>query len=381
MKLNKRRKIILLMLHLQHGGIEKQTAIFVNELAKKYDVEVICIYSMNKKPAYEIDERVRIRYLIDGAPNKKEFLFALKRLRIPSIIKEGVKAQRILRLKKRLMIKEIKELNCDFVVSTRIEYAEMLSKYAPKDVVTITQEHLHDDSYKYIERLKNAIKNLDYLIALGPDSKKNYEKWFSENKKIKIVEISNMIDENFDEVSKLDGYTLISIGRMHPVKGFDDLLKIIKKVKEQIPNIKLNLLGGGEEFEKLKNEVIEMQLEQNVNMTGMIDSDKVNQYMLMSDIYVMTSFTECFPMVLLEASNCGLPLIAFDVPVGPKALILEEFNGYLIQNRDTEEMAKKIVYLLRNRSIMKKMGENSKKNVIQYLPDSIMKKWYSIFDK
>ncbi len=52
--------------------------------------------------------------------------------------------------------------------------------------------------------------------------------------------------------------------------------------------------------------------------------------MLNSDIYVMTSLTECFPMVLLEASSVGLPLISFDVPVGPKAIIQNGENGYLI---------------------------------------------------
>ena len=250
------------------------------------------------------------------------------------------------------MVEEIKNLDCDFVLSTRIEYAEMLSEYAPAGIITMTQEHLHDDSEKYVARLKNAIRNLDYLVALGPGSRENYEKWFSDNKKIKIVEIPNILEKNSDSISTLSGHTLVSTGRMHPVKGFDDLLKVVKKVSEKFPDVKLNLIGGGEEYDTLKEQAKEMKIDDIVNMPGMVSGEEVNKYMIKSDIYVMTSHTECFPMVLLEASACGLPLVAFDVPVGPKALIKEGYNGYLIKDRDIDKMADRIINLFENQEKM-----------------------------
>ncbi len=379
--MSQKKKIVILMLHLQHGGIERQTILFANELVNKYDVEIISVYSMKTEPAYEVDSRIKIKYLIDDAPNKKEFLDAVKHFKVMSILKEGMKSKKILKLKHDLMVEEIRKLDCDFVLSTRIEYAEMLSEYAPAGIITMTQEHLHDDSEKYVARLKNAIRNLDYLVALGPGSRENYEKWFSDNKKTQIVEIPNILEKNSDNISTLSGHTLVSTGRMHPVKGFDDLLKVVKKVSEKIPDVKLNLVGGGEEYDSLKEQVKEMKIDDIVNMPGMVSSEEVNEYMIKSDIYVMTSHTECFPMVLLEASVCGLPLIAFDVPVGPKALIKEGYNGYLIKDRNIDEMADKIISLFENQEKMKELGRNAKENVNQYLPDNVMKKWYDIFDK
>lgn len=379
--MSQKKKIVILMLHLQHGGIERQTILFANELVNKYDVEIISVYSMKTEPAYEVDSRIKIKYLIDDAPNKKEFLDAVKHFKVMSILKEGMKSKKILKLKHDLMVEEIRKLDCDFVLSTRIEYAEMLSEYAPAGIITMTQEHLHDDSEKYVARLKNAIRNLDYLVALGPGSRENYEKWFSDNKKTRIVEIPNILEKNSDNISTLSGHTLVSTGRMHPVKGFDDLLKVVKKVSEKIPDVKLNLVGGGEEYDSLKEQVKEMKIDDIVNMPGMVSSEEVNEYMIKSDIYVMTSHTECFPMVLLEASACGLPLIAFDVPVGPKALIKEGYNGYLIKDRSIDEMADKIISLFENQEKMKELGRNAKENVNQYLPDNVMKKWYDIFDK
>lgn len=379
--MSQKKKIVILMLHLQHGGIERQTILFANELVNKYDVEIISVYSMKTEPAYEVDSRIKIKYLIDDAPNKKEFLDAVKHFKVMSILKEGMKSKKILKLKHDLMVEEIKKLDCDFVLSTRIEYAEMLSEYAPAGIITMTQEHLHDDSEKYVARLKNAIRNLDYLVALGPGSRENYEKWFSDNKKTKIVEIPNILEKNSDNISTLSGHTLVSTGRMHPVKGFDDLLKVVKKVSEKIPDVKLNLVGGGEEYDTLKEQAKEMKIDDIVNMPGMVSGEEVNEYMIKSDIYVMTSHTECFPMVLLEASACGLPLVAFDVPVGPKALIREGYNGYLIKDRNIDEMADKIISLFENQEKMKELGRNAKENVNQYLPDNVMKKWYDIFDK
>ncbi len=379
--MSQKRKIVILMLHLQHGGIERQTILFANQLVNKYDVEIISVYSMKKEPAYEVDSRIKVKYLIDDAPNKKEFLDAVRHFKVMSILKEGMKSKKILKLKHDLMVEEIKKLDCDFVLSTRIEYAEMLSEYAPAEIITMTQEHLHDDSEKYVARLKNAIRNLDYLVALGPGSRENYEKWFSDNNKIKIVEIPNILEKNSDSISNLSGHTLVSTGRMHPVKGFDDLLKVVKKVSEKFSDVKLNLIGGGEEYDTLKEQAKEMKIDDIVNMPGMVSGEEVNEYMIKSDIYVMTSHTECFPMVLLEASACGLPLVAFDVPVGPKALIKEGYNGYLIKDRDIDKMADRIINLFENQEKMKELGKNAKENVNQYLPDNVMKKWYDIFDK
>ena len=95
----KNKKIIILMLHLQHGGIEKQTITFANELSKKYDVEIVSTYSMHKEPAYEAASNIRIKYLIDDAPNRDEFKSAVRNRKVKDIIKEGIKAVKILYLK------------------------------------------------------------------------------------------------------------------------------------------------------------------------------------------------------------------------------------------------------------------------------------------
>ena len=372
------KKITILLLHLQHGGIEKQTVNLANTLCSHYRVELITVYSMGKTPAYPVDPRVKIRYLIDDKPNRSEFKAAVKKLNPIKIIKEGIRAARILYLKDRLMIKAIKALDCDAVLSTRAEYAFLLSKYAPAGVNTITQEHLHNDSEKYVSYVKNAFSNIDRLVVLCPWSGENFSRWLSDNKKIEITEIPNILNVIPSESAALGGFRIVSAGRLHPVKNFSSLIRVFAKISEKIPEASLTIVGGGEEEGKLKAEIKKLGLEDRITVTGMVSADKVREYMLSSDIYLMTSHTECFPMVLLEASSVGLPLISYDVPVGPRAIIAEGENGYLIPYGDETAMADKAAALLSDRETLLRLGKRAKEMSYNYTEEKILPLWQEI---
>ncbi|MBO5200239.1 MAG: glycosyltransferase [Clostridia bacterium] len=374
------KKITILMLHLQHGGIEKQTITLANQLAKRYEVEIISTYSMLYAPAYPVDERVKITYLINGRPNREEIKAAIRSKKLIELIKQGIKAVKILYLKKTLMVNAIKKLDCDCVLSTRIEFAEMLSAHAPKGVVTMTQEHLHDDSEEYVARAQEAFKGLDYLLVLCDGSRQNFFRWLKGNDHIKIVQIPNILEAVPEDTAALSGNNLVAVGRLHPVKNFGTLIEVFASVKKKIPDATLTIVGGGEEQGALEAKVKELGLEDSVKITGMVSADEVKQYMLDADLYVMTSHTECFPMVLLEASSVGLPLVAFDVPVGPKAIIENGENGILVPYEDREKMSQEIIGILENSSYKQKLADGAKRMSYRYLADEIMPLWFKLFD-
>ncbi len=375
------KKITILMLHLLHGGIEKQTITLANELSQKYDVEIISTYSMGSTPAYEVSPSVKIKYLIDDAPNREEFKLAIKKKNIFGILKEGLKAVRILYLKTALMTREIRKLDCDFVLSTRAEFAGLLSKYAPKKVTTITQEHLHDDSPRYVKRCQKAFKNLDYLVVLCDGSERNFKRWLKGNKKIKIVKIPNILEHIPENAAKLSGCQIISVGRLHPVKNFPALLKIFAQVQKELPDAKLTIVGDGTEKDSLERLAKELSISSSVTFTGMLSKEQVQEKMLCSDVYVMTSLTECFPMVLLEAAAVGLPLVSYDVPVGPAAIISNGQNGALIPDGAADMMTQTIVEILRNNEYKQGLGKKAREGAYQYLPKYIMPLWYDLFDR
>ena len=372
------KKVAILLLHMRHGGVEKQSINFANELCKDYEVEIISCYDMLSQPAYQVDDRIKITYLMHDKPNREEFQKAMQSKNPLKILKEGFHAISILWKKKSLMKQAIQDLKVDYVLSTRIEYADLLSRYAPKTVTTITQEHLHNDSPKYIKRVQKAFRNLDYLVVLGPGSKENYTKWLRENKKIQIVEIPNLLESVPNQSSSLKSMQIVSVGRLHSVKDFASLIEVFDFVQKQLPEARLTIVGGGEERKKLEELIKEKRLTGKVIITGMVDKERVQETMLYASVYAMTSLTECFPMVLLEAFSCGLPAVAFDVPVGPRAIIKQGENGYLIANRDKKEMAGRIVEILTHQAERERLGKKAKQDAYQYLPEAVMPKWKAL---
>ena len=112
------KNIVVLALHLGTGGIENAISSLSNILCEKYNVKIISTYKVQEKPAFTLDKRIKIEYLINDRPNKAELIKAVKKLQLIRSIREIYKAIKILILKKYRMINAIKKLDADIVIST-----------------------------------------------------------------------------------------------------------------------------------------------------------------------------------------------------------------------------------------------------------------------
>lgn len=372
------KKIKILMLHLNHGGIEKQTITMANELCHNYNIEIVSFYKMASKPAYEINEKINIRYLYDGAPNRKEFKNSLRSFRLIKTFKEGIKAIKILYLRYKLIKNEVMKDDADIYFSTRYEFGKILSKYGLNNKITLTQEHNFIDDEKYLKKIVKEYKNLTYVVVISKWHEKTYLKYF-QNTNVKIVRIENILDSIPNEKSTLNYNAIIAVGRLNYIKDFSSLIDVVNLAVKTNPKLKLYLLGDGEEKNIIENKIKAYKLEENVVMPGFVSPDEVRKYMLKSNIYVMTSFHECFPMVLLEAYSCGLPVISFDILSGPHEIVTDNKTGFLIANRNKEKMAKKINDLLNNKKEIKEFSKNALIESKKYTKKEIMPKWQQLF--
>ena len=100
-----------------------------------------------------------------------------------------------------------------------------------------------------------------------------------------------------------------------------------------------------------------------------------------SSCFVLASRYEGFGMVLLEAMSYGLPIISYDCKCGPKDLINNGLNGFLVPEGNIEELANTIMRLISNRDMMIEMGRNAKVESQQYEREVIMQKWIDLFEK
>lgn len=372
------KKITFLMLHLNYGGIEKQVTTLANELSKEYKIEIISLYNiLSGKSFYELDERINVKYIFNSGPNRSEIKNALKKFKLINLVSELRKAFKMLYTKYFGLKKIINKLNTDILISSRIEFSKQIKR---DDIITISQEHSFIDEKKYKKKVKRSFKHIKYLVVMTKGAKQKYDEWLKEEKvKPEVVVIPNMIKENKTEKnSTLDNNQIISVGRLEEVKDFYTLILVFSVIVKKYPNYVLKIIGEGSMREKLEEQIKNCNLEKKVILTGKLNENEINNEFLKSDILVLTSKNESFSLVLCEAMNYGVPCVAFDVDVGPREIIQNGKNGFLIEDRNIDLMIKKIDGLLSNNDIRKKMGIDAKKKASQYYPDKILDKWVDI---
>lgn len=373
-----KNKISFLMLHLGYGGIETATINTANELAKKYNVEIISLYNLKNNQENLISKDIKITHLMNTSPNKKEFLEAYNNKNISKILKEGVKSLKIIVLKPILIRNYIQESDSKIIVSTRSEFSRILSKYKRKEAIAIAQEHHHhNNNKKYLNVLKKKYKNIDYLFALTDSLLKDYENLLVKNKKIKIILMPNILSSKNEKRANFNSKNLISVGRLHPDKRVGELVDIISNVKN-FSNF--FIIGDGEEYSQIDQRINELNLQNKIKMLGYKTQEEIKEYYSNSTIFIMASISEGLPMVLLEAMSYGIPCIAYKIS-GVEDIIINDYNGYLIEPRNQKEFIKKIEYLLSNEKEYKRLEENAYITSKKYYPEVIIKKWYEILDQ
>ncbi len=377
----KYKKIYITSLHLMHGGVEMVISSLANAFVEKgFDVEVLCVYRLGE-PAYFFDEKVKITYLTDVRPNRDEFKAAIRSKNPIKVLKEAFYAIKVLRLKSKSIKKAIADIKDGVIISTRNEHSVLLSKFGGANVLKIAQLH-HDHKFdkNLLNDFKFKYKNIDYFTLLTPgltDEVKEIMK--KHNNTTKCITLPNFLYKTpqFCECERKN--QVLSVGRFSPEKGFFRLLDVWKKFIAMHPDWQLKLIGDGNDREGLEAKAAELGVADSVIFTGMLPNEQVTFEMSTSKIYAMTSFTEGLPTVIIEAGVCSLPTIAFDVRVGPAALIEDGVSGILVSDGDIDAFANALDILANNDDLRIKMGEKSLDTSKNYSKDKIMKQWLDLF--
>lgn len=374
------KKVRILALHLAYGGIEKAIISTANLLAEKYDVEIISVYNMPDSPAFKVDERVKIRYLLSETPNKEEWKAAMHSFAPGAIVKESVKSLRILRDKKQAVIDTIKSIHDGVLITTRHEDNLMLSKYGDKNVLKIAQLH-HDHDFKknYVSDFEKNYGNIDVFTLLTPGLVDEVRELMRGNEHTQVELMPNFL-ETYPDVSNLGGREeiILAVGRLDPVKGFDRLIRCFREIHGKRPNCKLKIVGEGTERKHLEDMIQEYALEDSVILTGRLVSADVEREMLKASAFAMSSHNEGFGYVIIEAMSCGLPVVAFDVRVGPGYIIENGVNGFLVEDGDEAEYAGRMLALLENDELRRAQAEKALLRARDFSKENIGKLWFDI---
>ena len=232
--------------------------------------------------------------------------------------------------------------------------------------------HYNGNNPRMSKLRRLALKHGDAYVALTPQDAQVLR---AENETCcKTVNIPNICtyapsDAPYNSSSK----TVLSVGALINPKGFDLALEMAKKVFERHPDWKWEIYGDGSERAKLEEQAKTLGIQDRVRFMGR-SQDLMPAYQNAA-IYVLPSRSEGFGLVLLEAQANHLPTVAFDVPYGPRNIIEDGVNGFLVEPYDTDRMAEKLCRLIEDDALRLRFSQNADKDLPRYSAGQVVRSW------
>ena len=378
------------------GGVERVVSVLANEFVTHFDkVEVISEFKSSNKPFYDYNENVDFTYLISHIDkfvnkiSKKSVLFYLLKL-FERIIKKT-----ILPIKIKKTIKKVN--NSDVVIFARVQVAlDFLPAFQklnlnPKVIVrdAATLECLSkNEKYKF---KKYFPKFVDKFIVSSDESMKNYRNFFK-NASIDMVKIYNPLGIVPNIGYNYNSKKIISIGRLHPQKGFDSLIRSFALIADRYPDWTLEIYGSGREEKNLKKIISNYNLNEKVLIKK--STKNVVKLFNSSSIFVLPSRYEGYANVLVEAMSCGIPCITYDWISGANEIIKNGTNGIIVKLKDKnkyfsgardledeKKLASAMEKLVNNPSLCEKYSLLSSNIIKTRNTSSIIENWISIIEE
>lgn len=355
------------------GGVERVLTTKANYLADVagYDVYIILTDGKNKAPYYPLSDKIHI---INLDINFEE-------LWILSFVKKGIVYLRKQRVFKRKLAETLCDIKPDITISLLRREINFLCDIKDGSK-KIGEMHINRQNYRNFEAndtnfvkkiferywmhsLIKQLKRLDRFIVLSQEDKEN---WKEINN---VTVIPNPLPPiTVSQTSTTKNKKVIAAGRYVYQKGFDLLVDAWETVAGKHPDWHLYIYGRGDKsnYKSVSNCHFENAVE-NIN-------DKYTE----SSIFVLSSRFEGFGMVIIEAMKCGVPTVSFACPCGPKDIITEGKDGFLVKNGNTQQLAERICYLIEHDEERKEMGRNAIETAKKYDINEIGKQWVRLFN-
>ncbi|MGN1121688.1 MAG: glycosyltransferase family 4 protein [Eubacteriales bacterium] len=344
------------------GGTERVSVQLANALKQDgtYDICFVSLTEQQDKPFYPLDpaiERVRLsEKWINPGP---KYIPLIGKLR-----------------------KFLKEKQIDIIIDIDI-VLDVLSIPAARGLNTkvVSWEHFTADfelSVRYRKWiLHGSVKRSDYVVVLTDGDLADYKNLLG--RKSAISRIYNPVSYDFKTDTATERENIIlTVGRLVPEKGMEYLKKVAIKILKQNPDWQWILLGDGEERDDLERFVEENHLQGRLVLKGNVKN--VDDYLRKASIFAVTSRIEGLGLSILEAREMKVPCVAFDVKMGPRELIHNGADGYLIRPFDCDEMAFKIEKLINDAALRERFAENAFLCMEEFRISKIVRQWKEILE-
>ena len=333
-----KKKILIRIGSLRHGGAEKVLVTFLKNLPKdKYEIDLLLNLYSGKYLA-EVPDWISVLYL-----NKGEMITTN---RIQDIPKKAYRVlyQNLLKTFPKILYSTIlknKKYDVEFAAIHGMRDDILNSPIqSSKKIVWIHNDLRKTEFHNYTDQEIRKFFSFDKIMVISEHIQKDFESLAqNEVEKSKIVRIYNPLDteeillkSQEPRIKNQDQQpTFVSVGTVFPQKGFDRLLKVHKKLLDEGFKHRIKIIGDGYDFENIKNLKTELGANETAEMLGFTDNPY--PYIKAADFYILSSRYEGFPTVLFEAITLKKNIIATDVS-GVQEMLENGNLGLIVENSE-----------------------------------------------
>jgi len=361
------------------GGVERVLTLKANYFAEHfgYDITIILTEGKDKPLFYPLSDKIKVINLDIGFEElwhchfvKKIFVYLRKQWRF-----------------RRLLRAELMRQHADITISLLRREINFISDIRDGSK-KIGELHINRANYRnfdaegagFVKRtfaklwsynLLRHLRQLDRLVVL---TEKDREAW---TELTNIVSIPDPLPFVPKAVSPLSEKRVICVARYSHEKGIDLLLKAWSVVEKQIADWRLDVFGDGDRT-AYEQQIDQLQIDRTRCRLHPRTNDVEREYSR-SSLSVLSSRFEGFGMVIIEAMACGLPVVAFDCPWGPRSIIRDGEEGLLAENGNTHVLAEKMLMLMQSPALLTQMAQKARQNVQRFSIEQIAAKWQTLF--
>ena len=361
------------------GGVERVVTVKANYFSEQlgYHVTIIVTEGKGRNCFFPISDKVNI---INYELNFEELW------RLP-FLKKVVVYLRKQKLFKKQLTADLKRIRPDFTISTLRREINFLTGIGDGSF-KLGELHVNRANYRnadgnnvikrifikfWMNSLLCHLRMLDRMVVLTDSALRDWPELTN------VVKIPDALPFKIENKSELNSKRLISIGRYAYDKGNDLLLRVWSLLEKEFPDWSLDIYGNGNK-ESYQKQIQDLGIDQQrCHLYGPI-SDVKKEY-LSSSVFALPSRFEGFGLVIIESMACGVPVVAFDCENGPRSIITDGVNGYLVPPFDITVFAEKVRTLMNDENLRKRIGDSAEKAAAQYEMDKIGPQWKNLFDE
>ncbi|WP_372345348.1 glycosyltransferase family 4 protein [Streptomyces sp. KL116D] len=384
-------RIRYLLLHAYgRGGTIRTVFNQANSLAAAgWDVEIVSAVRRRDDVQFPLDDRVPVTTVVDlreGAAADRErglagWWRARRRERLSGApareVPRGEFGHRYFDRSLELALGAyLRSLTDGVLVTTRPALNFLAAAHATHGVVRVAQEHMNHGTHRpdVQRRIVETYPRFDAVAVLTERDRVEYARLLPGTR---VVRIPNAV-HSLDQVpAHHDAKIVVAAGRLFPQKGFDLLIPAWAKLVGTHPDWQLRIYGSGEKKAQLRALIEEHHLYNHVLLMG--HTDRLDDELAKSSVYVLSSRFEGLPMVMIEAMSHALPVVSFDCPTGPADVLTHGVDGLLVPEQDPDALADALGRLMGDRDLRAQMGTAALLTAAAYGPDAVHPRWEALF--